>query len=125
MVLATTMQAAAAPDPISEIDRLFSYGADPASEKQALDIVERALKALPNDYELLWRAARSYYYTADGMADRDKVQYYNRGIAAGSRAVDQKANGVEGHFWLAANYGGYCRVSGGLIPLKTVKKVRE
>jgi len=114
----------AAPDPISDIDRLFSYGADPSSEKQALEIVERALKTQPNDYELLWRAARSYYYTADGVADRDKLQYYNRGIAVGGRAVDQKKDSVEGHFWLAANYGGYCRVSGG-IPLKTVKKVRE
>ena len=114
----------AAPDPISDIDRLFSYGADPSSEKQALEIAERALKTQPNDYELLWRAARSYYYTADGVADRDKLQYYNRGIAVGGRAVDQKKDSVEGHFWLAANYGGYCRVSGG-IPLKTVKKVRE
>ena len=114
-----------ASDPLSDIDRLFNYGADPTSEKQALEIVERALKDKPNDYDLLWRAARSYYYTADGVAARDKLQYYNRGIAVGSRAVDQKRDGVEGHFWLAANYGGYCREKSGLPPLGTVKKVRE
>jgi tetratricopeptide (TPR) repeat protein len=116
---------ASPPDPVPEIDRLFSYGADPGSEKQALEIAERALKGKPNDYELLWRAARSYYYTADGVAARDRLPYYNRGIAVGSRAVDQKTGGVEGHFWLAANYGGYCREKSGLPPLGTVKKVRE
>jgi hypothetical protein len=114
-----------APDPISEIDRLFSYGADPASEKQALEVVEQALKDKPNDYDLLWRAARSYYYTADGVPARDRLQYYNRGIAVGSRAVDLKTDGVQGHFWLAANYGGYCRDKGGLAAFKTVKKVRD
>ena len=116
---------ATAPDPISDIDRLFNYGADPGSEKQALEIVERALKDKPDDYDLLWRAARSYYYTADGAAARDRLQYYNRGIAVGSRAVDLRTDGVQGHFWLAANYGGYCREKGGLPAFKTVKKVRD
>jgi Tfp pilus assembly protein PilF len=125
-VLAITLPSASAtaPDPTSDIDRLFNYGADPGNEKQALEIVERALKDKPNDYDLLWRAARSYYYTADGVAARDRLQYYNRGIAVGSRAVEQKTDGDQGHFWLAANYGGYCREKG-LPAFKTVKKVRD
>src|SRR5207253_635583 len=99
---------------ISDVDRLFGYGADPARERQALQILERAVASDPANYELLWRAARSYYYVGDAASGKEKVVYFERGIDAGKRAVAQNSNRVEGHFWLGASLGGLCRAIGGL-----------
>jgi tetratricopeptide (TPR) repeat protein len=113
------------PAAISEADRLFGYGADQANERQALEILERALTADPADYQLLWRVARSYYYVGDGAPQRERVSFFERGIDAGKKASRQYADGVEGHFWLAANWGGVCREKGGIAAFKDVKNVRS
>jgi hypothetical protein len=109
---------------IAEVDRLFGYGADYARESQALKILERDLANAPADYELLWRAARSYYYNGDGAPVKERLTYFERGIEAGKRAVAKNPQGVEGHFWLAASYGGFCREKGGLTAFSNVKYVR-
>ncbi len=109
---------------IEEAERLFAYGADHAREKQALEILERALSIESSDYQLLWRTARSFYYTADGAIAKDKLKYLQRGIEIGQRAVSENPNGVEGHFWLGANWGGYCNEKGGITAFRNVKKVR-
>ncbi len=109
---------------IREADRLFSYGADSAAERQALALLEQALARDAKNYQLLWRAARACYYVGDGAAKKEKLGYFERGIAAGQRAVAEQPNGVEGHFWLGANYGGYSEVKGAFKALLTVKKIR-
>jgi tetratricopeptide (TPR) repeat protein len=123
-LLASAAPAGAAPQDIAEVDRLFGYGADPANERRALQLLESALIEAPADYSLLWRAARAYFYTGDGVVPRERVRYYERGIEAGNRAIAQNPGGVEGHFWVAANQGGICREKGGLTAFRLVKKVR-
>jgi tetratricopeptide (TPR) repeat protein len=124
-VFAISLRAATtASEAIAEADRLFGYGAEPANERRALELLDSAVKESPADYSLLWRAARSYYYTGDGVAAKERVKYFERGIEIANRAIAQNANGVEGHFWLAANQGGICREKGGLTAFKMVKKVR-
>jgi hypothetical protein len=88
---------------IAEVDRLFVYGGDEAREKQAFDVVDRALKETPNDYQMLWRASRSYYYFGDGATGKDREKFFEQGMEAGKRAIAQNADGVEGHFWFASN----------------------
>jgi tetratricopeptide (TPR) repeat protein len=112
------------PAAITEADRLFGYGAHQTNERQALEILERALSSDPADYQLLWRAARSYYYVGESAAGKERVRYFERGIDAGKRATQQYADGVEGHFWLGATWGGYCREKGGVTAFKDVKNVR-
>jgi len=117
-------QAFVAPQAIPEVDGLFGYGANPANERRALQILEKALTEAPTDYALLWRAARAYYYTGDGVVPKERVRYFERGIEVGKRAIVQNPNGVEGHFWVAANEGGICREKGGLTAFRMVKNVR-
>jgi tetratricopeptide (TPR) repeat protein len=110
---------------VADVDGLFSYGADASREKRALEILERALAANPNDYDLLWRAARSYYYVGDGLQPKkERFAQFERGIDAGKRAIAQNPNGVEGHFWLGAVWGGYLRDKGGLTAFRNIKNVR-
>src|SRR5689334_21459071 len=86
-------------DFITEADSLFSHGEDMARDRQALDVIARALARHTDEYQLLWRAARVYYHVGDDADAGQKQDYFARGIAAGQRAVALQPGGVEGHFW--------------------------
>ena len=111
-------------DPIVEADGLFAYGEDIARNRQALSIIERALETRADEYQLLWRAARVYYHVGDDVKAGEKRYYFERGIAAGQRAVALQPGGVEGHFWLGANYGGLSEVQGIVQAFQMIKQVR-
>src|SRR5262245_36564654 len=118
---------AAAPantNPYQEADNLFTFGDDAARDKQSMGVIERGLAANGNDYQWLWRAARVYYFVGDKAAKAEKLSYFEKGINAGQRAVAANANGVEGHFWLGVNYGGYSEQTGVFKALTTVGKIR-
>ena len=109
---------------ISEADRLFSFGGDAERDRQALALLDRALAADAGDYQLLWRAARVAYHLGERAPAGGKLREFERGIAHGRRAVGARPEGVEGHFWLGANYGGYSDEKGWWAALQTVKKIR-
>lgn len=111
-------------DPIAEADVLFSYGEDTARDLQALAMLTRALVTDAHNYQVLWRAARAYYQVGDDASDREKQRYFEHGIEMGQRAVAQQPASVEGHFWLAANYGGLSEIRGIWQAFQMVKHVR-
>jgi len=111
-------------DPIAEADGLFSYGEDMTHDRQARSIIERALETRVDEYQLLWRAARVYYHVGDDAEAGEKRHYFARGIAVGQRAVALQPTGVEGHFWLGANYGGLSEVQGIVQAFQMIKQVR-
>ncbi len=111
-------------NPFQEADNLFSFGDDEGRDKQSLGVIERALGANGNDYQWLWRAARAYYFVGDKAAKTEKVSFFEKGVDTGLRAVAAQPEGVEGHFWLGVNYGGYSEQKGVFKALTTVKKIR-
>src|SRR5215470_12017221 len=111
-------------DPVAEADALFSYGEDTARDLQALATLTRALVTDAHNYQVLWRTARAYYQVGDDTSDSEKQRYFERGIEVGQRAVALQPAGVEGHFWLAANYGGLSEIRGIWQALQMVKHVR-
>jgi hypothetical protein len=112
-------------DALREADRLFAHGEDAARDRQSLAVLERAIASDPNNYQLLWRAARSYYYVGDAAAGKqEKKVNFEKGIFAAQRAVATQGGAVEGHFWLAANYGGWAEMVGVVNAYQTVKKIR-
>ena len=83
------------------------------------------------NYDLLWRAARAAYYIGDFGPKEGRVKHYEKGIALSQRAIKLQPNSVDGHFWLAANYGGKAdsvsdraQILGDLKALSIVKKIR-
>ena len=50
--------------------------------------------------------------------------FLSAGIEMGQRAVAQQPAGVEGHFWLAAHYGGLSEIQGIWQAFQMVKHVR-
>lgn len=115
----------ASQNPQLESDRHFTFGEDAEGDKRALAIVERAMAGSSRDYQLQWRAARALYYIADHAGKSEKIPLFERGIEAGRRAVEMQPDAVEGHFWLAANYGGYSEMKGAFKALQTIGKIRS
>ncbi|MBL8204456.1 MAG: tetratricopeptide repeat protein [Blastocatellia bacterium] len=118
-------------DPIGDADRLFSRGDAPNQDQQALVILESALATNGKNYDLLWRAARAAYYIGDFGPKEEKLKHYEKGIALSQRAIKAQPNSVEGHFWLAASYGGKAQtvsdksqLLGDLKALSMIKKIR-
>jgi tetratricopeptide (TPR) repeat protein len=111
-------------DSVADADALFSYGEDTARDLQALAILTRALVADEHNYQVLWRAARAYYQVGNDASNREKQHYFERGIKMGQRAVAEQPSSVEGHFWLAANYGGLSEIQGIWQAFQMVKRVR-
>lgn len=117
-------RAAAPANPYHEADSLFTFGESTERDKQSLTAIERVLAAGTNDYQWFWRAARAYYYVGEDAGKNEKLAFFQKGIAVAERAVATEPNAVEGHFWLAANYGGFSEQKGALQALQTVKKIR-
>jgi len=113
-----------ATNPFHEADSLFTFGENSERDKQSLAAVERGLAGNSGEYQWLWRAARVYYYVGDSAAKDQKLNYFQKGIDAGQRAVAAQPGAVEGHFWLGANYGGFSEQKGALKALQMVKKIR-
>lgn len=107
-----------------EADERFTFGEDHERDKQALTLIDQALSGNGNDYQWLWRRARVCYFIGDDAPSSDKLQYFEKGIDAGQRAIELEPNAVEGHFWLAVNYGGFSELKGGLKAISTVKTIR-
>ncbi len=113
-------------DPIGESDHWLTRGEDAESDKKALAVLESSLSANNTNYDFLWRLARAAYYVGDfSQEEKDKLKAFQRGEAAAQKAVLIKTDGVEGHFWLGANYGGQAEIVGVLTGLKTVRKIRK
>jgi tetratricopeptide (TPR) repeat protein len=113
------------PDLLARADALFSYGEDRVADQQALALLERVLAAEPQQYQALWRAARASYHVGNEASAREKKPYFARGIVWGQQAVAQQPAGVEGHFWLGANYGGLSAVQGVFQALSLVPQLQS
>ena len=72
-----------------------------------------AVREHPDDYGVLWRAARYQYWLADGASDDGLKK--QRGKAAwdlGERAAKIRPLGVEGHYFSAIGLGAYAQAIG-------------
>ncbi len=110
----------AAPEPaadaasyVSKLDELWKARDSADSGKQNDDVIRTALKAFPNDYEILWRAARIRWWVADGVTEEKmKRQVAKEGWNFAKRAVDVKPQGAEGKYYTAINIGAYSQAVG-------------
>lgn len=76
-----------------------------ASYDRALAALEHALDKRPNDFELLWRAARACFLVTEVLpTPQDKAQELAYGTAGrdfGEHAAKEQAKRVEGHYYQA------------------------
>lgn len=87
---------------LAAADRLY-FDLRPA---EALAAYQGILGARPDDYETLWRAARSAL--AVGWLEPNEpvsIEWYEQAAEYASNAVRAAGHRPEGHFWLAASLG--------------------
>jgi len=117
-------QAKSQTNPFHDVDDLMTYGEDPERDKESLAVVEKSLVKYGSTYQFLWRASRACYFVGDHIAEAEKARLFERGIETGRLAISLEPNAVEGHFWLAANYGGLAEQKGPFKALQMIKKIR-
>jgi hypothetical protein len=113
LALPALAQPAAPGDVVSKLEELWKTRDDAASMKATDEAISEGLKAFPDDFEILWRAARYRWWLADGATEEKfKKQIAKEGWLLAERAVKAKPDGMQGHYYVALNIGAYSQAVG-------------
>src|SRR5215471_244324 len=94
--------------------------------KQAVAILDGLAQSDAGNYEIAWRRARAYYSLGDdAKANSEKLRLFDQAIQSGKHAVELKADGVEGHYWLGVSDGEYGQAKGLLKAYSMTKNIRS
>lgn len=99
-----------APQPLlAEIDAAYAHRDDPGVMEALGKKLEDAGKRWPEDYEVLWREARHYFWLADdpNLGKKEKSRFGKTGWDWGDRATRANPERVEGWHYAAAGMGNY------------------
>jgi tetratricopeptide (TPR) repeat protein len=118
----------AAASAVADADRLHEEAGRPGeavtSLRQELKVLEEALAAHPDSYDLLWRAARAENQLGTHLSGKEQKKAFDEAIDLGKRAVAARDDGVEGHYWLGASFGRAAQVRGGLGAFFMARRLR-
>ncbi|HEX8438061.1 tetratricopeptide repeat protein [Archangium sp.] len=118
LVLVGLPALAATPEELSSWDALYARRGEAAAVKQLDEALTQALKASPEDYEVLWRAARLRQWQADGAADaKVKKNLGKQTWELGDKARKLAPDRVEGQYFAAVGIGSYSQAVGILTAL--------
>src|SRR5262249_4851474 len=108
----TALPAFAAPS-IEELDHLFASREDPQIERTLDAKLREALHATPEDFEVVWRAARERLWVAEAAADpRLKRQAGKEAWNLGEKAMQLRPERGEGYYYAAGGTGAYAEAVG-------------
>lgn len=116
-VLAALPALAASPDELSTLDALYARRQDAAAVKQLDEALDKALKAAPEDFELLWREARLRHWQAEGLDAKGKKTLGKQVWEIGDHARKVAPDRIEGHYYAALGIGAYSQAVGILTAL--------
>lgn len=109
---------------ISQADELYS-------ERQRIERVRLSVSILQsagrNDYEILWRLGRAFFFLGQEAPDKDSaLSCYYQGVVASEQAVAIAPARVEGHFWLAVNLALTAQTHRRLLAVRNARRaIRE
>ena len=111
---------------VEQADGLYAERASIEKARQAVAVLRRARMADYGNYEAIWKLSKyNYYLGGHEREERQKLEAFREGIAAGEQAVRLAPDKPEGHFWLGANLGGRAKVQGPLYALSSVPDIRR
>jgi hypothetical protein len=110
---------------IATADQLYSQREDLSRVRLTVAELRQARIADYGNYEAVWKLARANYYLGAHTTDaRERDEAFREGSDMGKIAVQLDSGKPEGHFWLAANYGGAAEHST-LAGLSTVEDIQR
>ncbi|MBX7099170.1 MAG: tetratricopeptide repeat protein [Myxococcaceae bacterium] len=107
-------------DAVAQLDLLWKTRDEPAAIKATDAAISAGLKANPDDYQVLWRAARFRWWQADGTVEGQeklKKQLGKEAWNLADRALKVKSDGMEAHYYVALGVGAYSQAVGVLTAL--------
>lgn len=110
---------------VEEADRFYEQREDLAKVRLAIATLRAARVADYGSYEAAWKLSKFNYFLGSHTGDeREREDAFREGIQLGKIAVQLKGDGVEGQFWLGANYGGDAKFST-LAGLANIQDIRS
>jgi len=94
---------------LARVDALHKRRDDRAAFGEEQTLVQAALARAPQDYEVLWRAARVDFWLSDdpGQSHEERSRVGKDGWDLAERAIAASPGRVEGHYWAAVCMGNY------------------
>ena len=96
---------------LQEVDKLYAireagYGGN--NWQAHYDKLQALDKAHPNNFEILWRISRAYFWKSEEAPDDDaKIDLGKKGWNYGDRAAALNPQRIEGHYFAALGVGSY------------------
>jgi tetratricopeptide (TPR) repeat protein len=102
-------------------DAAYADRADPAALQVVQEKLEAAERVAPDDFGVLWRLARLYFWLADDPAvgEEQKSRLGKKGWDYGERAAKARPERIEGWYYAAAGMGNYA------LGIGVLKAMRE
>lgn len=115
-----------ADDLLAQADTLFRSRSDIGKAREAVKIWERILTVDANNAKALAMLGRSNWWIGINTAsDQDKIKIHQQGIDYCKRLLQLDPNSVEGHYWIAVNYGKLGEAKGVMNSLSLIPTVKE
>ena len=94
---------------LARADDLYRRRDDKAAWHEEQRLVQGLLARAPNDYEVLWRAARFYFWASDdpGVSKEQRSRWGKDGWDIAEKAISLNPNDVAGYYWAAVSMGNY------------------
>src|SRR5258708_4443579 len=101
------------PPPLAQaferIDQLHKRRDDRVAFSEEQSLVQATLARAPQDFGVLWRAARYYFWLSDdpGLSKEERSRAGKDGWDLAERAIVANPNDVAGYYWAAVCMGNY------------------
>ena len=94
---------------LARVDDLHRRRDDKAAWHEQQRLIQTLIARGPNDYGVLWRAARFYFWASDdpGVGKDQRSRWGKDGWDFAERAIFLNPNDVAGYYWAAICMGNY------------------
>ena len=94
---------------LRHIDALYASRDDRRTLDEQRKLLDTEVARAPRDYQLLWRAARLYFWLGDdpSQSNDERSKLGKTGWELAERAVTVAPEQPDGHYWAAVNIGTY------------------
>ncbi|MEO0142112.1 MAG: TRAP transporter TatT component family protein [candidate division WOR-3 bacterium] len=93
---------------------------------KSYEILSRLLQEEPDNLRACYEMARVCQLLGDIQDNKkDRLNFYNKGIEYGKKALSLDKNSAEAHFWYMVNLGRTAQTKGALNSLKLVSEIKK
>ena len=98
---------------LAQIDDLYTKRDVGDNGKKLAELTDQAMKAAPDDYDVLWRASRWHFWVGDGLPNgKEKESEGKLSWELGDKARDRNPSRVEGWYYATVGLGIYSQAIG-------------